>query len=226
MSATGKQINQETAITSPASTDLLLLDTGGSPFVTKKCTLANALAGAVGTPAKNLVFAVPGTGSDAAPTWRALVAAELGTAMTPQFAKAGIGVAADASICLLVNNTTINPGISVAALSVVHKGGLANDDVSVFQCDATTGNPYFTLGQVAVDGGGIFQFKKTWHGGPVLIFAVHGASGSIVVSNTGKLTAEGGFAVNAVDGASATVSAADLSTQSLNFSGGLFTGLV
>ena len=45
--------------------------------------------------AANAVFAGPATGANAAPTFRALVAADLGTTLAPQFARLGLGVAAD-----------------------------------------------------------------------------------------------------------------------------------
>ena len=50
-----------------------------------------------GDQAANTVLAGPTSGAAAAPTFRALVTADLGTTMTPQFARVGIGLAADAT---------------------------------------------------------------------------------------------------------------------------------
>jgi hypothetical protein len=85
---------------------------------------------------------------------------------------------------LLVDATTLAPGITTAAFKVTHPG-LAGNDVNVFQCDATAGDPYFTLGQVAVNNGGLFQYKRSTN---VLNFGVHGGAGTLMVDNGGNVS--------------------------------------
>jgi hypothetical protein len=73
--------------------------------------------------AANAVFAGPATGANAAPTFRALVAADLGTTLAPQFARLGLGVAAD----------TVFPLKLVGAANPTSGAGIVvNDSLSSF----------------------------------------------------------------------------------------------
>ena len=139
----------------------------------------------------NLVFAGPASGGAAAPTYRALVTADLGTAMTPQFARLGVGVAASATVCLTVNATALAPPITTSAFLVIHPGGNPADDISIFQCDCTVGDPYFTLGQVAVDNGALIQYKRSANH---ILMGIQGHGAVLVqIDNTGTVTAPGGY---------------------------------
>ncbi len=76
-----------------------------SPLFTTSVTNATttpALAFAAVAQAANLFYVGPASGAAAAPTFRAMVNADLGTTLTPQFARLGLGVAADATIPLTV----------------------------------------------------------------------------------------------------------------------------
>ncbi len=59
-----------------------------------------------GNQSANTVFAGPTSGGAAAPTFRAIVAADLGTTLVVQFAREGLGIAAHATIPLQIANPT------------------------------------------------------------------------------------------------------------------------
>lgn len=137
----------------------------------------------------NLFFAGPTAGGAAAPTFRAMVSADLGTTLTPQFAQLGVGTAPVGTVALAVDATSLAPAITVNAFQVTHPGAGASD-VSVFQCNSTLGDPYFTMGVVAVDGGAIIQYKKapTNH----LVFGIHGHGATqVAIDSSGGVTAAG-----------------------------------
>ena len=116
-----------------------LFSVSGSP-VTGSGTLTAALA----TQAANRLWAGPTTGANAAPTFRSLVAADLGTTLSPQFAFLGIGAAASALFDLVLNGAAM-----VRHQSVTISGSTYTFDVGVaseFTCGAAiNGNVTFAL---------------------------------------------------------------------------------
>ena len=90
------------------------------------CQILNN-GGGGGTPvftpqAANTVFAGPTAGAAANPTFRALVTDDLGTTMTPQFARVGIGKAADA-----VHILSISTGVTGADIHAIDIVGTWNN---------------------------------------------------------------------------------------------------
>jgi hypothetical protein len=78
------------------------------------------LTGTLTTQNANTIFAGPTTGAAATPTFRSLVAADLGTTGTPQFAAIGLGVAADANWDLKNSGGTIDIRSSLTASAGVY----------------------------------------------------------------------------------------------------------
>lgn len=112
----------------------------------------------------------------------------LGTANAVQFAQMGIGTAPAGTTALLVNATALAPGVTTGAFSVIHPG-LAGNDVNCFQVDATAGDPYFTVGQVAVDNGALIQYKRSLNR-IVLAIQGHGAT-QVTIDQLANVTAAG-----------------------------------
>jgi hypothetical protein len=102
------------ALTAPTD----IFDVTGSPITT-----TGTLAVALKTQAKNLVFVGPATGADAAPTFRALVAADLpiatDTAVGAVKKGTGIDIAADGTISTVNNGTVTSVGLTVPSILTV-----------------------------------------------------------------------------------------------------------
>lgn len=92
----------------------------------------------------NLIFAGPGSGAAAAPTFRAMVTSDLGTTLTPQFARIGLGLAADANILLVAKRASAGVGVNVE---------IANFDV-------TTSNPFIVVGAASLQAGGQLIYDR------------------------------------------------------------------
>lgn len=106
----------------------------------------------------NLIFAGPGSGAAAKPTFRAMVTADLGTTLTPQFARLGLGTAADASVPLFAEGANLGAGVT----SIVGR----------FDCP--TSNPTALLGAAGNNTGALLSYDK---GNNLLFVGVYGAVG-------------------------------------------------
>lgn len=163
-----------------------------------------ALTFTLSTQAANTLFAGPTTGAAAAPTFRAQVAADLGTTLAPQFARVGFGVAADASI-------------QIDALRGSSGAGTA---VQVARFDATTSDPYVTVGKNVAGQGGYIIYTR---GDNTLNFSLGGEVG-LKISTGGNLTLPNGaaYSVGASTGVSGTINA----TNTATVIGGIITSIV
>lgn len=153
--------------------------------------------------AANLVYAGPAAGGAVAPTFRALVTADLGTTMTPQFARVGIGVAAAA----------------VTPLSVL-RNNVGNTEIGSF--DDTTGNPFITVGTTNADQGSFWLYDR---GANKFSFSIHGHSPAFIGDSSGNLEVTNnincaGYQTNANPGLSQTFDTGIGNTQ-IQFLGGI-----
>lgn len=152
-----------------------LFSVSGSP-VTSSGTLTAALA----TQVANRLWAGPTTGADAAPTFRTLVAGDLGTTLQPQFARIGVNTAPSSLFHLAANGAAI-----VRHQSVTISGSTYTFDVGVaseFTCGAAiNGATTFALSnhdQLPAASGGVGWRTRsvitfTWTSGTITF----GASG-------------------------------------------------
>ena len=135
-------------------------------------TTTPALSFAQVNQAANLMFAGPGSGAAAAPTFRAMVNADLGTTLTPQFARIGIGLAADATVPF-----------------VAQRGG--GGDIEVFRITASGGgNPFLNLASGA--GGGLVLYNAGFN---QLVVGVQATATHITIDGAGSLSVDGGLLV-------------------------------
>lgn len=121
---------------------------GLSPLFTASVatpTTTPALTFAAVNQSPNLFYAGPSSGAAAAPTFRAMVNADLGTGLTPQFARLGLGAAADATI--LFKATAASGGAGV--------------NVIVGQFEVPTSNPYLVIGTAGANTAGYVAFDRT-----------------------------------------------------------------
>lgn len=167
-------------------------------------TTTPALSFAAISQAQNLVYASP-DGVAGNPSFRSLVAADLGTTMTPQFLRVGIGTPADAVMAL----TCLIPG--------------AAGDQEVARFNATIGNPLIRIGGGA---SGVFlQYSVVADSlkmGPVTNWPIK----QVEIDNVGSLTATtnvsallGVFICQGNSGTSATYDA----TNTITTTGGIVT---
>lgn len=162
-------------------------------------TTAPALSFALNTQTANTFFAGPTTGAAAAPTFRAMVNADLGTTLTPQFSRMGLGQASDANVTLRLTDT--NSGS--AAIRVDNTGG---------------GDPYFALTNGAAEGG----YMQYLVASRSLKFANFQNAGAMTfISPTGVLEVTGGFSVVGSPGVSGSFDA----TNTVTVTGGIITGI-
>lgn len=133
--------------------------------------------------AANLFYVGPAAGGAAVPTFRSMVTADLGTALTPQFASLGVGTAA------------VVPGVldpSIKVLSPVNTPGVS---AALLTLECVGGNPYMVLGTQANNNGAFIQYDRVANR---LIYSIWGAPGVIQFDNTGSLQA-GGYMQAATD---------------------------
>jgi len=167
-------------------------------------TVTPALSFSLNTQTAGTFFAGPTSGGAVAPTFRAMVAADLGTALAPQFARAGFGVAADAAI--QINALRGSAGAGVA--------------VQVAQFDATTSDPYITVGKNVAGQGGYIIYTRS---DSSLNFALGGEAG-LKITSGGNLTLPAGavYSIGGTPGVSGTINA----TNTATVVGGIITAIV
>lgn len=132
-----------------------------SPLFTASVATATttpALSFALSTQNANKALWGPTTGADAAPTFRSMVNADLGTTLTPQFARIGLGTAADASVPLFAEGANLGAGVT----SIVGR----------FDCP--TSNPTILCGAPGNNTGALLSYDK---GNNLLFIGVYGAVG-------------------------------------------------
>jgi len=143
-----------------------------SPLFTTSVATASttpALSFTAVNQAANLFYVGPAAGGAAAPTFRAMVNADLGTTLTPQFARMGLGVAADAATLLYA----------------LRPGGGVGVDAEICRFDVAAGNPFFTIGALVVDNGGFFKYDRSSN---FFVIGVHGHPGVNITSASGLTT--------------------------------------
>lgn len=149
----------------------------------------------------NLFYAGPATGAAAAPTFRAMVNADLGTTLTPQFLRLGIGQAADATVKLSVTGVSTGAGTNVF--------------VGTFT--VATSNPYISIGDASNDAGAFLGYDRTSN---LAVFGIYGHSG-LTVNSSGLVSSPVGFDV----GGSAGVSNTFNGSNTVTVVGGLVTNI-
>lgn len=172
-----------------------------SPLFTTSVATATttpALSFALSTQTANTFFAGPTTGAAAAPTFRAMVNADLGTTLTPQFARLGIGVAADAALALLC--TRPSAGVST--------------EVARFTAAGT--DPYITVGEATANNGIGIYFQRS---NSRAFFNVSGGSG-FSVDNAGTC-----YATTFNAGGNSGVTGTADATNTLTITGGIITNI-
>lgn len=142
---------------------------GGGSGVTGDGTLFPATSQttlSLNTQSANLFFAGPSSGAAAAPTFRAMVNADLGTGLTPQFLRLGIGSAAHATTKLLVTGISAGAGVNVI--------------VAQFECP--TSNPFFILGTAGANTGAFWGYDRATN---TMQFGIFGGNG-LKIDTTGN----------------------------------------
>lgn len=151
-------------------------------------TTAPALSFALSTQNANTFFAGPTSGGALAPTFRALVAADLGTNLNVQFATIAIGESAVASVALSVKS----PGAGGAGIRI----------------DSNADDPYFSF--ASGGNGGYTQYVV---GSNTLKFGFFaGGQSASLNGGTGVFDATGGFSVGGSAGVDGTITAASTAT--------------
>lgn len=156
------------SVTSVALTVPGFLSVSGSPITTSG-TLAVSLA----TQSANTIFAGPTTGAAAAPTFRAMVSADLGTTLTPQFARVGFGAAADATAVAVFSGEYFSP---------LHDDGTCTTSATI---DYSVGNDHtivLTHGDTCA-----FTFSNPVNGGRYCLLLVQDGTGGGLASWTNVL---------------------------------------
>ena len=119
-------------VTSVALSLPALFSVTGSPI-----TSSGTLTATLTSQNANVVLAGPSSGSAAAPTFRSLVAADLGTTLAPQFGSIGIGVAPQSGVAAAIAGSTMTnrPTLTAAA--------------GVYTLDVTAANEFITGAAIA-----------------------------------------------------------------------------
>lgn len=133
-------------------------------------TSTPALTFALDTQNANKALWGPTTGADAAPTFRAMVNADLGTGLTPQFLRLGVGAAADANMPLMIQRPS---------------GGNVGLAVAQFEC--LVSEPFVIVGTAAANSGGTMYFQRSTG---KFLMGVYGAANGMSVDNTGNVDAQ------------------------------------
>lgn len=150
-----------------------------SPLFTTSVATATttpALSFALSTQNANTIFAGPTSGGAVAPTFRAMVNADLGTTLTPQFLRLGVGAAADAVTPLSVTRPTAGFGAGV----------------EVIRCDCPGSDPYMVFGTSAANDGGGFKYYRSTNNFRIFIF---GGSGAVNIDAAANATFDGSLSI-------------------------------
>lgn len=175
-----------------------------SPLFTTSVATATttpALTFTLSTQTANTLFAGPTTGAAASPTFRAMVNADFGTTLTPQFARIGIGQAADATVKLSVTGASAGAG--------------ANVFVGVFT--VPTSNPFLVVGDASNDSGGFIGYDRA---NTKLALGIYGHTG-FTVDSTGLVSSPVGFDVGGIAGVSNTFNG----SNTVTVIGGIVVGI-
>ncbi len=166
-------------------------------------TTTPALSFTLSTQTANTLFAGPVSGGAAAPTFRAMVNADIPTTLTPQVTRLGIGTAADGTSQLFCLAPSSGAGVQV----------------NVMRVDATTSDPRIILGVPGAGTCGYIQYLK---GSNILELGPLGSAG-LTLDGGGNLNLPGpGVYVYAGNvGFSGTFDA----TNTVTVSGGIVTGV-
>lgn len=190
-----------------------------SPLFTTSVATATstpALSFALDTQNANKIFAGPTTGADAAPTFRAMVNADLGTTLTPQFLRLGVGMAPDANIPLVSTRPSGGAGVNVLAALL----------------DVTTSNPQLVLGVASNQAGVALTYDRGTGRALLSMFGVGGLAidnsgnasftgGTLTVATSNMIVTAGVYSCQGNSGLTTTFDG----TNTVTVTGGLITGV-
>lgn len=164
-----------------------------SPLFTSNVATATttpALTFALDTQVKNTLFTGPATGADATPTFRAMVAEDLGTTLVVQFAREGLGRAAHATIPLQIENptSTILNAVGVATVTTGTVGFGAG--ISLNATSFVSGDNWIIYSGGASNNAGIGSFALYSQNAGVERLTID-TSGNMVLGNGGLTIAVG-----------------------------------
>jgi len=226
------------AVVTVLGTDIVCFDASGVSSKITASNLATALFGllpaqvpatrtiTIAGTANQVISSAGAQDLSANRTWTLSLPQSIATTSAVRFAQMGIGVAPVGVVALTVNATTLGPGITVPAFNVIHPG-LAGNDVNCYQVDATAGDPYMTIGQVAVNHGVLFQYQRSTNNFRV---GIHG-SPTVNIDGLGDIHAPNnifvgaGYVAQGNPGLSATFDIGGGNTQ-ITFTGGIATAIV
>lgn len=176
----------------------------GDGTVFNNAASSGAVTLSLANQAANTLFSGPAAGGAAAPSFRAMVAADLGTALHAQFGSVGIGTSPGTPSAAVPSIDVLNPG---------NAGG-----VIVGRFDSAGGLPFISVGGSAANTGLQLSYSKAANS---LTLNIAGNQGMTITSG-GNVSADAGvFACQGSDGISGSFNG----TNTVTVVGGIVTGI-